>query len=171
MHRRLTARIPRVSNPHQILRFSFCNGPNDSRWTDRTRLPLQSRRGGNPWDGLRTIWPSSPNENESNANKRATWLIRLSFLCVIVLLLQFMLPCTTAFLLQRSLISHIFGSSCMRTLRCPEYWKLFPQSGLCRAPFVLAVASVSPLLDRTDGEDVTGRPCLTELEQRDHLFL
>ena len=63
------------------------------------------------------------------------------------------------------------GSSRKRTLRCPGYRKIFLQLGLCRAPFVLAVAAVSPLLDRTDGEGATGRPRLSELEQRDHLSL
>jgi hypothetical protein len=34
----------------------------------------------------------------------------------------------------------------------------FSLKGLDLAPFVLDVASVSPLLDRTDGEDEKGRP-------------
>ena len=34
----------------------------------------------------------------------------------------------------------------------------YSPEGLGLAPFVLAVASVSPLLDRTDGEDEKGRP-------------
>lgn len=50
------------------------------------------------------------------------------------------------------------GSSGKRVPGTVVFVSYFSPKGLGLAPFVLAVASVSPLLDRTDGEDDKGRP-------------